>query len=309
MTDGAALRIGTRGSPLARIQAGAVRDALIAAHPELAGRIAIAVVRTSGDRFRDRALAEIGGKGLFTKEIDEALLDGRIDLAVHSMKDVPTWLPDGVIVPCLLRREDPRDALLGAATIEALGEGAVVGSASVRRRAQLLARRPDLKVVLLRGNVETRLKKLAAGEVDATLLAMAGLKRLGIAGECGAVALAPEVLLPAAGQGAVGVACRADDGGAHRWLAAVHHPPTATAIAAERTFLAALDGSCRTPIAAFAERAGGRVRLRGLLADPEGRWVERIERTGPAAEAAALGTAAGETVRARVDPGFFEEVG
>ena len=308
------LRIGTRGSPLARVQAETVRAALAAAHPELCApdALAIEVIRTTGDRVRDRALSEIGGKGLFTKEIEEALLAGAIDMAVHSMKDMPTWQPDGLAIVCQLEREDPRDALIanGAGSIAALRGGAVVGSTSLRRKAQLLARRPDLEVVLFRGNVDTRLRKLAAGEVDAALLAMAGLKRLGLAGRANVVALAIDEMLPAVGQGAICVECRADDAATRALLAPLKHASTETAVAAERAFLAELDGSCRTPIAGHAvldsEYA---VVFRGLILRPDGSESHRAERRGPAADAAAMGADAGRALRALAGPGFFDDDG
>ena len=314
MSARAPLRIGTRGSPLARYQAGAVRDALVAAHAHLAepGALEITIIRTTGDAVRDRTLADIGGKGLFTKEIEQALLDGAVDMAVHSMKDVPTWLPDGLAIPCLLAREDPRDALVagGVASISALAQGAVVGTASVRRQAQLLSKRPDLEVVLFRGNVGTRLRKLRAGEVDATLLALAGLRRLAMVDEAGAVPLDPAEMLPSAGQGAIGVECRAGDDRVRELLAPLDHAPTATAIAAERALLAALDGSCRTPIAALGELDGaGGLRLRALVARPDGSAVHTTERRGPASEAVALGADAGRELRVAAGPGFFDDAG
>ncbi len=306
------LRIGSRGSPLARIQAETVRDALVAAHTDLVGpgAVAIEIITTTGDKRRDRALADIGGKGLFTTEIEEALMSGAIDLAVHSMKDVPTWLPDGLVIPCLLPREDPRDVLIanGVESIAALAQGAVVGTSSLRRQAQLLARRPDLKVVLFRGNVHTRLDKLAAGEVDATLLALAGLRRLGMADEVGAAVLDPSEMLPAAAQGAIGIECRVNDARARDLLAPINHPQTETVVAAERALLAALDGSCRTPIGALAEPAGeGEIRLRGLIVRPDGTEMHATERRGPAADAAALGRDAGDELRAVAGPGFFDD--
>ena len=314
MSARAPLRIGTRGSPLARYQAGAVRDALVAAHAHLAepGALEITIIRTTGDAVRDRTLADIGGKGLFTKEIEQALLDGAVDMAVHSMKDVPTWLPDGLAIPCLLAREDPRDALVarGVASILALAQGAVVGTASVRRQAQLLSKRPDLEVVLFRGNVGTRLRKLRAGEVDATLLALAGLRRLALVDEAGAVPLDPAEMLPAVGQGAIGVECRAGDDRVRELLAPLDHAPTATAIAAERALLAALDGSCRTPIAGLGELDGaGGLRLRALVARPDGSAVHTTERRGPASEAVALGADAGRELRVAAGPGFFDDAG
>ena len=303
------LRIGTRGSPLALIQAATVRDRLAAAHPELADAIAIEIIRTTGDRVHDRALAEIGGKGLFTKEIEEALLAGAIEMAVHSMKDMPTWPPDGLAIVCQLEREDPRDALIArdAGSIAELRRGAVVGSASPRRRAQLLMQRPDLKVVLFRGNVGTRLEKLAAGEVDATLLAMAGLRRLGLEGRVNAIPLEPDEMLPAVGQGVICIECRAGDDATRTLLAPLNHPATETAVSAERAFLAALDGSCRTPIAGFAEIDGaGTIHFRGLIARPDGSESHATTRSGPAADAAALGADAGAELKGLAGPGFFD---
>jgi len=314
MSNSQTVRIGTRGSPLALIQAGEVRDRLIAAHPALAApdALVIEVIRTTGDRVRDRALAEIGGKGLFTKEIEEALSAGTIDLAVHSMKDVPTWLPDGLVIAAILPREDPRDALLSASgqDLAGLPAGAVVGTASLRRQAQVLLARPDLKVVPLRGNVQTRLRKLAEGEVDATLLAMAGLNRLGMSDKVSAI-LTPEDMLPAVAQGAIGLEIRADDGAVRGILAALDDRDSAIRVAAERACLDVLDGSCRTPIAAFAElEAGGaEMRLRALVALPDGSQAHRAERRGSAAEGEALGRDAGAELRAAAGPAFFTALG
>jgi hydroxymethylbilane synthase len=308
------LRIGSRGSPLALAQAELVRAALIAAHHALAGPGAVEIVpiRTTGDRIQDRTLAEAGGKGLFTKEIEEALLAGAVDLAVHSAKDMPTWLPGGLVIGAVLPREDPRDALLsrtGAPGLDALAQGAVLGTASLRRQAQALMRRPDLKVVPFRGNVETRLRKLGEGLADATLLAVAGLKRLGRAEAIGAI-LQPEEMLPAAGQGIIAIERRLDDARAERLLAPLDHAPTAAALLAERAVLAALDGSCRTPIAAFAEPGGvGALRLRALIALPDGsRSLEDAE-TGAAADAAALGAELGRRLRERAGPEFLRSIG
>ncbi len=313
MTNSETVRIGTRGSPLALIQAGEVRDRLIAAHPALAApdAVVIEVIRTTGDRVRDRALAEIGGKGLFTKEIEQALDDDRIDMAVHSMKDVPTWLPDGLVIDCLLPRADPRDALIagGAASIADLPRRAVVGSASVRRAAQLRRHRPDLEIVLLRGNVETRLRKLADGEVDATLLALAGLDRLGITAEAGAVALEPDEMLPAVAQGAIGVECRAGDARARELLAAINDPACATRVACERALLAALDGSCRTPIAGLAVLDdGGGLTLRALVAKLDGSAIHETSLTGAAEDALAIGADAGRELLAIAGPGFLDHL-
>ncbi len=308
------LRIGTRGSQLALAQAAEVRARLAGAHPELAaeGALEIVVIKTTGDKVQDRTLAEIGGKGLFTKEIEEALLAGTIDLAVHSMKDLPTWLPAGLEVAAVLPREDPRDALFSnqGESLAALPEGAVVGTASLRRQAQVLIARPDLKVVPLRGNIGTRLRKLAEGQVDATLLAVAGLKRLGEA-ERVTAALDPAEMLPAVAQGAIAVEARSGDGATAAWLAALGHEASARRVAAERACLEVLDGSCRTPIAAFAEldEASGELWLRALIALPDGSKAHRTERRGPAEEAEALGRDAGAELRAAAGPAFFAALG
>jgi hydroxymethylbilane synthase len=309
-SDRSLLRIGTRGSALALAQAGMVRAQLMASHPDLASpdAVAITVIRTTGDAVTDRTLAAIGGKGLFTKEIEEALVDGRVDLAVHSMKDVATWLPDGLVIDCFLEREDPRDAFFSdkAADLMDLPAGSVVGTASLRRQAQILRVRPDLEVVPIRGNVDTRLAKLAAGQVDATLLATAGLKRLGQAARITRI-LPPELMLPAVAQGAVGIERRAGDDRVAAYLAPLNHPPTAIRVAAERALLASLDGSCKTPIAALAEfDPAGTLTLRSLVVSPDGQASHADSRSGPAAEAEALGRAAGETLRARAGIGFFD---
>ena len=313
MTAKPLIRLGTRGSPLALAQADEVRRRLGAAHPDLAaeGAVAIVVIKTTGDRIQDRALSEIGGKGLFTKEIEEALIAGEVDAAVHSMKDVPTWLPEGLVVEHLLPREDPRDAFFSphGTRLADLPEGAVVGTASLRRQAQVLARRPDLKVVTFRGNVATRLRKLAAGEVDATLLAVAGLKRLGEAARITA-ALAPEEMLPAVGQGAIGLEIRVEDAQARRYLDAITCRETTLRVAAERGLLAQLDGSCKTPIAGLAEieGEGGTLRLRGLIALPDGSRLHAAEIRGPSAEAEALGRALGERLQAAAGPAFLAAI-
>ena len=308
MAQHARVRIGTRGSPLALIQAEEVRRRLAAAWPELAAAAAMTIVpiKTSGDRIQDRTLADAGGKGLFTKEIEEALLAGTIDVAVHSMKDMPTWLPEGLTIDCLLPREDPRDVLIGPAKrIADLAEGAIIGTASLRRQAQILALRPDLRVIALRGNVETRLRKIAAGEADATLLALAGLRRLGMEHRASAV-LSPEEMLPAVAQGAIGVECRKNDAHMGELLAAIHDAGTGTVVAAERALLARLDGSCRTPIAALAVLEGAStMRLDALIATPDGRRVLRTQRVGAASDAAALGDDAGRELRRNGGPEFF----
>lgn len=308
MISPAPLRIGTRGSPLALAQAEEVKTRLIAAFPETAALAQIIVIKTTGDMIQDRPLADVGGKGLFTKEIDEAMLDGRIDLAVHSMKDVPTWLPDGITLPCMLEREDPRDAFISnkAKSIADLPAGSVIGTAALRRQALVLNRRPDLKVVTFRGNVQTRLRKLAEGQVDATLLALAGLNRLGNTHVAASI-IEPDEMLPAVAQGAIGVTCRSDDERALDFLAALNHEMTVLRVSAERALLEVLDGSCRTPIAALAEIDGdGGFSLRGLIARPDGTQVLEVRRSGPAADAQALGRDAGEELKRRAGPGFLE---
>lgn len=291
MKTPARLVLGTRGSPLALAQANQVREALAAVAPELAApdAVQLEIIRTSGDRFLDRPLAEIGGKGLFTKEIEEALLDRRIDIAVHSMKDMPTRLPEGLVIGAYLPRAEVRDALIGppVRSLSDLPEQAIVGSASLRRVAQLLARRPDLRIVPLRGNVHTRIQRVRSGAITATLLAAAGLDRLGILGEA-SVLLPVEEMLPAVAQGAIGVECRANDWRTLDILSRLDHLPTRCCVEAERAFLARLDGSCRTPIAALCTLCGETVRFRGLLATPDGGLVVRVERRGTAAEALAL---------------------
>jgi hydroxymethylbilane synthase len=303
------LRIGTRGSKLALIQAGLVRDALAVAVPELAtaGAIEIVVIKTTGDVIQDRPLSEAGGKGLFVKEIEEALLGNRIDAAVHSMKDMPTAQPAGLAISAFLPREDVRDVLIAGdvTRIADLKKGAVIGSAALRRKAQLLHLRPDLQVVNFRGNVDTRLAKQASGVVDATLLAMAGLKRLGL-GHVGAP-ISVDEMLPAVGQGAVCIECRSDDAKTRGWLAAIDHAPTATCVAAEHAMLAVLDGSCRTPIAGHAVLgADGALHLRGLILKPDGSQTIATERRGAASEARAMGRDAGHELKRRGGPGFLE---
>ena len=300
------IRIGTRGSPLARAQAETVRARLCAAHGLPADGCEIVVIRTRGDIQRDRPLADIGGKGLFTKEIEEALLARTIDLAVHSMKDVPTALPAGLSIAALLPREDPRDAFLSprAEGIEGLRQAALVGTSSLRRGALLLWRRPDLKVVPFRGNIDTRLAKLARGEVDATLLAQAGLNRLGLTDQPRRV-LAPEEMLPAIAQGAIGIECRDDDGATRELVAALDDGDTAVRVGAERALLAALDGSCRTPIAALAILADGELWLRGSIIRPDGRVRHDGERRGAPSQAAEMGRDLGAELRGRGGHEFF----
>jgi len=301
------LHIGTRGSPMALRQTALVRDRLAASHPALAAvdAVEIVTIRTTGDRVQDRRLAEIGGKGLFAKEIDEALIARRIDLAVHSMKDLETRLPDGVEIACVLPRDDPRDAFLSptAARLAALPKGAVVGTASLRRQAQLLRRRPDLRVVPLRGNANTRIRKLEAGEFDATLLALCGLERIGLA-HLAAEILPCEIMLPAVGQGALAVECRAGDEAMRRLLDPLHDPRSAACTGAERAMLAVLDGSCHTPIAGLATLDGDRLTLEGLVLTPDGSAEIRARRSGIMADAAAIGTDLGEELRRRAGTGF-----
>ena len=303
------LRLGTRGSPLALTQTGLVRDALANAVPALAapGAIEIVVIRTTGDAIQDRPLSEAGGKGLFVKEIEEALLTDRIDAAVHSMKDMPTAQPEGLAITAFLPREDARDVLIADASVRRvadLRQGAVVGTAALRRRAQLLHRRPDLQIVMLRGNVDTRLAKRERGEVEATLLALAGLKRLGL-GHVG-TPIPEDEMLPAVGQGAVCIECRVSDARTRGLLAAIDHQPTGIAVAAEHALLAVLDGSCRTPIAGHAVfAADGSLHLRGLIAKPDGSQTIATERRGPAADAAAMGRDAGLELKQRGGPGFL----
>ena len=305
--------VGTRGSPLAIAQTRLVCERLVAAHPVLAedGALRTTVVTTSGDRILDRPLAEIGGKGLFTKEIEEALLDRRIDLAVHSMKDVPTWLPAGLEIAAIPEREDPRDVLIARDAPEIAGladlpQGARVGTGSLRRQAQLLARRPDIAVVPLRGNVGTRLRKVADGAADATLLALAGLKRLGERVEEMAV-LAPDDMLPAVGQGALGIECRTDDAQMREMLQSIVDSATAAAVRCERALLEVLDGSCRMPIAGLVvpDGAGG-LHLDALIARPDGSVCHRTERTGAMDDALAIGRDAGAALRAAGGPDWFE---
>ena len=302
------LRLGTRGSKLALTQTGLVRDALAAAHPALAApdAIEIVIIKTTGDAIQDRPLSEAGGKGLFVKEIEEALLARRIDAAVHSMKDMPTAQPDGLLIAAFLPREDARDVLIAgeARRIADLKRGAIVGTSALRRRAQLLHLRPDLQIVTLRGNVDTRLAKREQGVVDATLLALAGLKRLGL-GTVGA-ALSEDEMLPAVGQGAVCIESRADDTKVRAWLAAIDHAATAIRVRAEHALLAVLDGSCRTPIAGHAViESGGQLRLRGLIARPDGSEVIATERRGLVGDAASLGRDAGQELKRRGGPGFL----
>jgi len=300
------LRIGTRGSPLARAQAEEVADRLREAHREADLSVVIVPIRTTGDRLTDRPLAEAGGKGLFTREIEEALLSGDIDIAVHSAKDMPTVLPAGLEIAGCLPREDARDAFIGRAvrTLADLPRGAVLGTSSLRRRALALRRRPDLTVVEFRGNVGTRLHKLEEGIADATLLAMAGLRRLGMADRVTAI-LDPTEFVPAVGQGAIAVELRENDVETSALVAPILDADTGLAVAAERAFLAVLDGSCRTPIGGHATIAGGTVTFRGIIVTPDGRNAHETGRTGPAGDALRLGRDAGAELARRGGPDFF----
>ena len=300
------LRIGTRGSPMALFQANLVRDRLLVAHPGLAAAgVEIVPIRTTGDRVQDRLLAEIGGKGLFSKEIEAALLDRRIDVAVHSLKDMETILPEGLEIGCVLPRDDPRDAVVarGGTPLAALPAGARIGTASLRRAAQLARLYPHLSAVPIRGNVDTRLAKLAAGDVDALLVALSGLERLGRA------AVATEILpvaamLPAVGQGALAIECRSGDARVFELISALDDPASAACVIAERAMLAALDGSCRTPIAGLATLDGDIVTLDGLLLSPDGAAMREGRGSAPVADAAGLGTRLGGELRAGAGPEF-----
>ena len=299
------IRIGSRGSRLALIQAGEARDRLIAAHGFAPGDVEIVAITTTGDRIRDRPLVEIGGKALFVKEIEQALMAGAIDLAVHSMKDVPGEATPGLAIPSFLPREDPRDAFISrvAGDVMALPQGAVIGSSSVRRIAQLKHLRPDLVAAPFRGNVETRLAKLDRGEAAATILACAGLNRLGLAHEITAV-MAPDMMLPAVAQGAIGLQIRQGDDRMGELIAPLNDPATAFQVAAERAFLILLEGSCRTPIAGHAVLTGDRLAFRGMTLLLDGSKVFEARREGPLDDAERLGREAGEEVRRLAGPGL-----
>jgi hydroxymethylbilane synthase len=300
------LRIGTRGSPLALAQTHQVRAKLAQAHRVSEEAISVCVIRTSGDAIQDRPLSEAGGKGLFTKELDLALLTDEIDLAVHSGKDIPTLIPDDLAIPGFLEREDVRDCFISsvAKSLQELPRAARVGTASLRRAAQVKHVRGDLATPLLRGNVETRLRKAESGEVDATLLALAGLKRLGLQDRATAI-LSTRDFLPAPGQGAIGLVIRADDPSMQDCIAPILHEPTSLAVAAERAFLSALDGSCRTSIACLAEIANAQLSLRGMVLRPDGSEVFDAQRSGPAADACAIGDSAGRELLTRLPIGVL----
>lgn len=300
------LKIGTRGSPLALAQAHETRARLAAAFALPLESFEIVVIKVTGDQILDRALKDIGGKGLFTREIEEALLDSSIDIAVHSMKDMPTLQPEGLVLDCYLPREDVRDAFVspGVARLMDLPQGAVVGSSSLRRRAQLAHRRPDLQLVEFRGNVQTRMKKLADGVAAATFLAMAGLNRLGLS-DVARSAIDPEEMLPAVAQGAIGIERREADDRVAAMLGAIHHHETGLRLAAERSFLLRLDGSCETPIAGLALLDGDDLWLRGEVLRPDGTQVITGERRGAASDGAAMGTDLAAELLGRAGPGFF----
>jgi hydroxymethylbilane synthase len=298
--------IGTRGSPLALWQARHVWARLLQSSGLGEGDIGLSVITTSGDRIKDKPLREFGGKGLFTKEIDEALSREDVDLAVHSMKDLPTELPRGITIAAVLPRADVRDAFISAkaATLAELPPGSAVGTSSLRRAAQVRRARPDLRVVDFRGNVETRLKKLGEGAADATLLAVAGLERLGLVSHATSI-LSTAEMLPAVAQGAIGITCREEDAKLRALLQPLNDVVSATAVACERSFLARLDGSCKTPIAGLAEIEAGVLRFRGLIIRPDGSEWYDIELTGEAEHARRIGDDAGKELLARAGAGFM----
>ncbi|ESY11114.1 hydroxymethylbilane synthase [Mesorhizobium sp. C386A] len=301
------LKIGTRGSPLALAQAHETQARLMEAHGMPAEAFEVVVISTSGDRIQDRPLSEAGGKGLFTKEIEEALLAGTIDIAVHSSKDMPTVLPDGLELSAFLPREDARDAFIGKAVkrIIDLPQGAKVGSSSLRRQALIRRMRPDLEVVMFRGNVQTRLRKLEEGVAEGTILAYAGLKRLGL-GHVVTDLMPLDAFPPAPGQGAIGIETRIGDSEVEKMLVAIHDVPTGQALACERAFLAALDGSCRTPIAGYATISGGRLVFAGLIISPDGTQSHEVKAEGLALDAADIGTDAARMVRVKAGETFFD---
>lgn len=306
-TPASPLRIGTRGSPLAMAQAHETRARLMAAFDLPEQAFVIQVIKVMGDQILDKPLREIDGKGLFTREIEVALLEGEIDIAVHSTKDMPVAQPDGLLMVTFLPREDVRDAFVSLTykSLQEMPEGAVVGTSSTRRRAQLAARFPHLNVVEFRGNVQTRLKKLSDGVADATFLATAGLKRLGM-DDVPYVPIDPAAMLPAIAQGAIGIEHRAGDEAMAALLAAIHDGPTGHRLAAERAFLAALDGSCETPIGGLAELDGDMLRLRGEILSADGSIVLTDDQTVPVDQGATLGRRMAEGLLAQAGPGFFE---
>jgi hydroxymethylbilane synthase len=306
----APLRIGTRGSRLALWQAGAVRDALIAAHGLRPNEVEIVPITTSGDRIRDRSLSEAGGKGLFTKEIETALLSGAVSIAVHSAKDMETALPPGLAIGAILRREDVRDALVArdVSSVEALPKGARVGTASLRRAALMRRARPDIEIGLLRGNVPTRIRRIEEGAFDATLLAVAGLKRLGLEGHIRTL-LPIEKFPPACGQGAIAIECREGDGAVRDLLAAIDHGETAAALSCERAFLATLDGSCQTPVGGHASIKDGSLAFDGILLSEDGTEFYEAHPSGDPADAEAIGRDAAHEILSRAPPAFLKRLG
>jgi hydroxymethylbilane synthase len=301
------MRIGTRGSPLAMAQAYETRARLAAAFEIPQAAFEIVVIKVTGDVIQDRPLKDIGGKGLFTREIEEDLLAGKIDIAVHSMKDMPTIQPGGLLLDTYLPREDPRDAFVAPtlSALDQLAEGAVVGTSSLRRRAQLLHQRPDLQVVEFRGNVQTRLKKLADGVAECTFLAVAGLNRLGMQ-HVPATPIDDTLMLPAVAQGAIGIERRAGDLDTETMLAAIHDTPTGQRLAAERAFLLTLDGSCETPIAGLATLDGDTLHLRGQVLRPDGSEAIAGDRSGPVAQGGQMGVDLAQDLLAQAGPGFFD---
>lgn len=305
------LRIGTRGSPLAMAQAFETRERLQEKFPELQedGAIEICVLKTQGDMILDKSLMELGGKGLFTKELDTALLSNEVDICVHSMKDVPTWLPEGTILPCNLPREDTNDAFIykdgSVKKIEELPDGSVIGTASLRRQSQLMSKNPTFKCVNFRGNVQTRLRKLDEGVVDATLLAIAGLKRMNM-DSCATSVLDWDEMLPAVSQGAIGIQCRSDDERSLKYITALNDPDTKVCVDCERAFLEALDGNCKTPIAGQARIIDGKLFFRGLIAMPDGTEKYETSAEGDPADAHDIGLKAGRELKEQAGDKFFD---
>ena len=301
------LKIGTRGSPLALAQAYETRSRLAQAFDLTEDAFEVVVIKVTGDVIQDRPLKDIGGKGLFTKEIEEDLLSGKIDIAVHSTKDMPTVQPNGLILDTFLPREDERDAFISPhlERLQDLRQGAVVGTSSLRRRAQLLHKRPDLNVVEFRGNVQTRLKKLADGVAECTFLACAGLKRLDMA-DVPATPISPDDMLPAVAQGAIGIERRIDDDATAQMLAAIHDTETGQRLAAERAFLFTLDGSCETPIAGLATLSNGTLTIQGEVLRPDGSQALSGTRSGPVPDGADMGGDLARELLAKAGPGFFD---
>jgi hydroxymethylbilane synthase len=301
------LIIGSRGSPLALTQAETVRAAIIATGLVAADDVVVKAIRTTGDRIADRPLRDVGGKALFTKEIETAMLEGRVQLAVHSLKDVETFMPDALTLAAVPERVDPRDALIAEAgmTLDTLPHGAIFGTSSLRRQSQVLARRPDIKVRLLRGNVGTRIDKVRAGEITASALAIAGLKRLGRAEDAAGI-IDPEIMLPAVGQGILGLQTRRDDKRILDILSRINHAESFAAAQAERAMLEAVGGDCFTPIGGYATIEAGRMTLRGRLLSPDGRQVFEVRREGPVADAEAMGLDAGGELRRTAGDRFFD---